>query len=195
MTVVAACEQRGAGPENGDRAHDGLLDELIRQLATHVDHGGERAATAHEDANNEEVIVDVRVDGIRYLMVRMPPPDSALVSLSPREQEIAQMVARGCSNRTIATSLQISQWTVGTHIRHIYAKLGVASRAAMVARLVRVGHKENQQSKTRSTMPSHANAGPIDAIGRAHATPTEGRKSPTAPRNHQQSRRIEPNSD
>ena len=54
---------------------------------------------------------------------------------SEREQEIARMVARGYANKTIAAVLDISTWTVGTYLRRIFAKLGVGTRAAMVARL------------------------------------------------------------
>ena len=43
------------------------------------------------------------------------------------------MVARGHTNKTIARVLDISLWTVSTHLRRVFAKLGVSSRAAMVA--------------------------------------------------------------
>jgi hypothetical protein len=46
------------------------------------------------------------------------------------------MVADGHSNKIIADVLNISSWTVCTHVRRIFAKLGVGSRAAMVARLI-----------------------------------------------------------
>ena len=46
------------------------------------------------------------------------------------------MVAKGYPNKTIAGFLNISTWTVGTHLRRIFAKLGVASRAAMIARIM-----------------------------------------------------------
>jgi DNA-binding CsgD family transcriptional regulator len=58
------------------------------------------------------------------------------VVLSPREQEIARMVAKGYPNKMIAAVLEISTWTVSSHLRRIFAKFGVASRAAMVARLL-----------------------------------------------------------
>jgi DNA-binding CsgD family transcriptional regulator len=45
------------------------------------------------------------------------------------------MVAKGYPNKMIAAVLDISPWTVCTHLRRIFAKLGVCSRAAMVARL------------------------------------------------------------
>ena len=71
-------------------------------------------------------------DGLRCLLIRTPQDNLAL---SPREREIARLVADGHSNKIVADILEISAWTVGTHIRRIFAKLGVNSRAAMVAKV------------------------------------------------------------
>jgi DNA-binding CsgD family transcriptional regulator len=49
------------------------------------------------------------------------------------------MVAKGYPNKTIASVLDISSWTVASHLRRVFAKLGVSSRAAMVARLLEDG--------------------------------------------------------
>jgi DNA-binding CsgD family transcriptional regulator len=46
------------------------------------------------------------------------------------------MVAQGYPNKTIASVLEISTFTVSSYLRRIFAKLGVNSRAAMVARLM-----------------------------------------------------------
>jgi DNA-binding NarL/FixJ family response regulator len=54
-------------------------------------------------------------------------------TLTPREQEIADLVAGGATNRQIAEKLVISERTVGTHLSRIYAKLGISSRAALAA--------------------------------------------------------------
>lgn len=59
--------------------------------------------------------------------------DSADV-LTPRELQIARLVARGCQNKQIAFELKISEWTVATHVRRILDKLAVDNRAAMVFR-------------------------------------------------------------
>jgi DNA-binding CsgD family transcriptional regulator len=190
MAGVAAREQRIARPESDRRAHEELLDELIRQLSRQVDTTSEFATIAPEQTSSEEVIIDISVDGIRYLMVRMPQAGAALVNLSPREQEIAHRVARGCSNKAIATSLNISQWTVGTHIRHIYAKFGVASRAAMVARLLEVGCNRTRQSKPTPTMSRAHMSDPIDALSRRRETLTEERKDRPARRDHQRSEPV-----
>ena len=54
--------------------------------------------------------------------------------LSERELQIVELVAHGKSNKQIAKKLKISEWTVSTHLRRVFAKLKVDSRAAMVYR-------------------------------------------------------------
>jgi two-component system nitrate/nitrite response regulator NarL len=54
-------------------------------------------------------------------------------SLSPREREILELLADGQTQKEIAAALVISPKTVGTHIQHVLAKLGVHSRAQAVA--------------------------------------------------------------
>ena len=61
--------------------------------------------------------------------VRTPAPEI----LSQRELEVLGLVAAGTTNREAAARLFISEATVKTHLLHIYAKLGVADRAAAVA--------------------------------------------------------------
>ena len=55
--------------------------------------------------------------------------------LTPREQEVMQGVARGLGNKEIAVGLGIGENTVGEHLKNIFRKLGVHSRAAAVARV------------------------------------------------------------
>jgi DNA-binding CsgD family transcriptional regulator len=54
--------------------------------------------------------------------------------LTGRELQIAALVAQGHATKVIAYKLGISEWTVGTHMRRIFAKLNVDNRAAMVYR-------------------------------------------------------------
>ena len=61
-----------------------------------------------------------------------PAPRAHPEALSPRECEVLQLVADGCSYAEIATRLYISRNTVGTHIKHIYDKLAVNSRGRAV---------------------------------------------------------------
>lgn len=68
---------------------------------------------------------------------REPPKHTAAPELSPREAEILRLLACGDRSKEIADRLGISAGTVNTHIRHIYEKLHVRSRAEAVARFVR----------------------------------------------------------
>ena len=88
----------------------------------------------------EEVALVVELDGARYTLIREPTPDAPrAVPLSAREQEIARLISSGHTNKTVAAVLEISLWTVDTHIRRIFAKLGVRSRGAMVGQLAEHG--------------------------------------------------------
>jgi DNA-binding CsgD family transcriptional regulator len=57
-----------------------------------------------------------------------------IARLTGRELQIAAMIAQGNATKNVAYKLRISEWTVGTHLRRIFAKLGVDNRAAMVYR-------------------------------------------------------------
>lgn len=60
-------------------------------------------------------------------------------SLTVREVEILQLVARGMNNRAIARELFISESTVKAHMLHIFEKLGVADRTAAVTTALKRG--------------------------------------------------------
>ncbi|HEY4849732.1 MAG TPA: helix-turn-helix transcriptional regulator, partial [Streptosporangiaceae bacterium] len=60
---------------------------------------------------------------------RSRPPDQ----LTPQEQRIAALLASGKTNRELARELSLSVNTVETHLRHIYAKLGIRTRLELAA--------------------------------------------------------------
>jgi DNA-binding NarL/FixJ family response regulator len=53
--------------------------------------------------------------------------------LSNRENEVYELIAQGRSNKQIAHALFISESTTKVHVRHIFEKLGVRSRAEVAA--------------------------------------------------------------
>ncbi|HKU30186.1 response regulator [Arthrobacter sp. NyZ413] len=57
--------------------------------------------------------------------------------LTPREAELLSLLIQGLSNRELGKRLFISEATVKTHLAHIYAKLGVETRAAAIAVAIR----------------------------------------------------------
>jgi DNA-binding NarL/FixJ family response regulator len=83
-----------------------------------------------------EVIFELKINETEFYLVRRKPTDTKAVCLSPRELAIARLVAQGLPNKTIGSTLKISPCTVSTYLRRIFGKLGVTSRAAMVARLM-----------------------------------------------------------
>jgi DNA-binding CsgD family transcriptional regulator len=77
---------------------------------------------------------DVR-DADRLAPVACDEGKSRTDSLSPRQRQIAELVAEGVTNRVIAQRLNISEHTVEHHLSSIFARLGLRSRAALAARV------------------------------------------------------------
>lgn len=57
---------------------------------------------------------------------------------TPRELQILELAATGCTDKAIALELSISKRTVETHVRRIYARWGFRSRSQAVATWVAV---------------------------------------------------------
>ena len=89
---------------------EGILEAAIRRV-----HGGDR---------------HIPREIAERLAQRLASP-----SLTPREIQVLELVARGLSNREIGSVLTTSAGTVKTHLKRIYAKLGVSDRteAALAA--------------------------------------------------------------
>jgi DNA-binding CsgD family transcriptional regulator len=124
----------GRGVSSG--ALPGEIEVALRLLASKLqaltyDRGLDGAGATGSDS----VLLDVVLGDLRLLALRLRRP-SPMSLLSPREQEIARMVAQGYANKTIASVLEISSWTVASHLRRIYVKLQVSSRAAMATSLL-----------------------------------------------------------
>ena len=116
-------------------AAESLIRKLVAQAATLV------VPVREKPPNGElqSLLFSAEVDGVRCTLERAQRDPTEEVWLSPRESEIARMIAKGYPNKTIAAVLEISVWTVSTHLRRIFAKLRVNSRAAMVAQMSKGG--------------------------------------------------------
>jgi DNA-binding CsgD family transcriptional regulator len=85
----------------------------------------------------ERIGADLGVQRTERVLRRLgvwPPSDAGAASpLSPRELEVAALVAEGLSNPAIARRLYLSRPTIAHHVAHILTKLGFASRAQIAA--------------------------------------------------------------
>jgi DNA-binding NarL/FixJ family response regulator len=64
---------------------------------------------------------------------RPPKSREQTVHLSAREEEVLILLSKGYSNKEIADQLSLSVETIGSHLKHIYEKMHVRSRAEAVA--------------------------------------------------------------
>ncbi|MBW4509708.1 MAG: hypothetical protein KME64_24815 [Scytonematopsis contorta HA4267-MV1] len=158
--LVATSENQGLlTPEK-----EALLKVLVRQVVRPVSSSTPCKVLPSTEQIVNEVILESEVDGVHYCLVRCSQPtteeaeeeESAFaesestnqvvtttdgelpdkVNLSPREIAIAKLVAQGLPNKSIGRRLDISPWTVATHLRRIFVKLGVSSRTAMITQLL-----------------------------------------------------------
>lgn len=111
------------------------LEASLRLTASLLDQFAETATSV--DGNP---LLQIDLGGYHWIVSRhlQSAPDID-PRLSPRELEIVRMVALGLTNRAMASALDISPWTVSTHLRRVFSKFEVSSRAAMVARAIELG--------------------------------------------------------
>ncbi|MEZ5323354.1 MAG: AAA family ATPase [Microthrixaceae bacterium] len=85
----------------------------------------------------------MRLRGLRSSPCEAATPPSPVpagdhrIRLTPREVEVADLLTEGLTNGQIAERLGISIRTVTSHLDHIYTKLGIGTRAALVAHVLR----------------------------------------------------------
>ena len=102
-----------------------------------------------KSAGRDEVLAAISSvsEGGTYIQASLMEPllaDATGVSrhtgrLSPREQEVLQLIADGSENKQIARHLGLSEATVKTYIRGVFDRLDVSSRAEAVAVGLRIG--------------------------------------------------------
>jgi response regulator RpfG family c-di-GMP phosphodiesterase len=89
--------------------------------------GRELAAEVEAGRLDHRAVEAVLAEAGQPISARRPAPPSGL---SEREVEVLALIAEGCSNAEVAERLFISRRTAEHHVQHIYAKIGVSTRAA-----------------------------------------------------------------
>jgi DNA-binding CsgD family transcriptional regulator len=112
---------------------------------------------AFETVDGTETLLRFELDGFQYALVRSHL--ARLAHLSAREKEIVRLVACGLPNKCIASTLDISIWTVATHLRRIFAKLGVTTRAAMIARVASIDALAQDRPSQRQSSAKNSGVG------------------------------------
>jgi DNA-binding CsgD family transcriptional regulator len=74
---------------------------------------------------------------VARLRARLPAAAGAGSPLSPRELEVARLVARGLTNKQIGGALFVSERTAENHVQHILVKLGFSNRSQIAAWLAK----------------------------------------------------------
>lgn len=113
----------------GDRLTFEIDDELSAQLSLTARSRGQTVGG---------LIADLMARGLQQDALRSQA-EAGLASLTPREQEVAWLTARGHTNPQIAEALIVSPETVKTHVAHVLEKFGVRSKAELRVRLLDLG--------------------------------------------------------
>ena len=113
--------------------HESAIAELQRAEAELTCCGARRL--------RDEAAHELRALGQRVAHLgSRPRDDGALSALTRRELEVAQLVASGRANKEIAATLHLSVSTIESHLRRIFAKLGVRNRTSVAAVVERQRH-------------------------------------------------------
>ena len=127
---LAAAEEACAG---GELSADEILDTLVGL----VDKSIVLRATGTDGTVRYRLPAIVREYGAALRSRGADQEDAEFAGrwrlLTPREREVAGLVAKGLTNREIAACLVVSKRTVDAHLEHILGKLGYSSRVQVAA--------------------------------------------------------------
>ena len=101
---------------------------------------GADAALAGADGRWLAFSVTALADTLAVVVERIRPARLAeivvrSVGLTPRERDVLEHIVRGASTRHVARALRLSEWTVQDHLKRVFAKFGVTSRAELLSSL------------------------------------------------------------
>ncbi|QCQ93477.1 ATP-binding protein [Rhodococcus sp. SGAir0479] len=104
---------------------------------------GDRAFDAAVRQGAGLALDEIAIFAVEDRLPQTAPPERSATDLTPREQQVAQLVAQGLTNKAIADKLVISQRTAQGHVEHVLAKLGFNSRTQIAAWIVEQGRGDD----------------------------------------------------
>ena len=131
QTAAAICDANGARG-CAVQARVELAATLTRRQAPgDRDEALAALAAAAREAEQLEMVPFIEwIEQLRAQLTAAPAGDSPL---SPRELEVARLVARGLTNKQIGQALYVSERTAENHVQHILTKLGLRNRSQIAA--------------------------------------------------------------
>jgi DNA-binding CsgD family transcriptional regulator/tetratricopeptide (TPR) repeat protein len=129
--AVSTCDANGARGY-AVQARVELAAALARRQAP-GDAGQAVAALDAATGEAEQLGMVPFTERIGRLRARLPAVTAAESPLSPRELEVARLVARGLTNKQIGKTLFVSERTAENHVQHILVKLGFSNRSQIAA--------------------------------------------------------------
>ena len=134
IAIAIGCLRAGGEPEAvtetlGNLFRRGEVDAIVTGYRVCPDLARLTLDTPLEDQMKELLIRSRDFDLARAIGLKLPRELRPRGRLSPREQEVYDLLIQGRANHEIAKTLFISESTTKVHVRHIFEKLGVHSRA------------------------------------------------------------------
>ncbi|MEZ5361729.1 MAG: response regulator transcription factor [Bryobacterales bacterium] len=152
--------RRRYSPSSGSGARDGARSRWARRLDPPIPRTSQRAFASLSGTDDAEAVEQAFGEGVRSIISKNAPWPScstpsehwfaaptpprlearlaseenearAWASLTPRERDVAGLVASGLPYKKVAEQLSISDHTVKNHLRRIYDKLDINSRVEL----------------------------------------------------------------
>jgi DNA-binding NarL/FixJ family response regulator len=111
-----------------DRAESHVAAVVLTGSESQLDYAQVVRLGARGVAQGELAFSEDMASQVLHTMADEAQPSASLERLSPREREIAALVARGLKNRDMAREISISENTVKRHLQSIFSKTGTHDR-------------------------------------------------------------------
>jgi RNA polymerase sigma factor (sigma-70 family) len=160
-SVVASTPRANGSAFSPDRVCAEFEIDDEKCLIVRLDAADPEAPPSRHGVNGSvprEEIARFDVDGSRYALLVPATPraqravrreaDAAarthfLKQLTQRELQIVQLVCAGLQNQQVAERLRISEYTIGSHLKNVYAKLALHARGDLIFRCAQALARSN----------------------------------------------------